>query len=338
MKDPILDAMRDLVQRDVGNRGLATDPKDNLLTAHPEDFAAACQSIAETRTAHVAVVTGFFIPQAEPPCGETDGPLGALFLARALVTMGIRVSILTDGFCANAMRIGLDTAGLSQQVPLITLPANATPDYRESTLKSLPGLTHLVALERVGPTHTSESIRQQPGTTETIAQEFERELPLRHHDRCHTMRGRDITEFMSPAHLLFEGKPAERAWTTIGIGDGGNEIGMGRIGWKTIHRNIPGGGLVACRIATDRLIVCGISNWGAYALAAGVLHLRRQQPAPDLFSAGRERSLLQKMVEEGPLVDGVRGRPTVSVDGQEFDDYARPLGELERLVQEGGNE
>ncbi len=40
------------------------------------------------------------------------------------------------------------------------------------------------------------------------------------------MRGIDITESTSPAHWLFEddGRP-----TTIGIGDGGNEIGMGKI-------------------------------------------------------------------------------------------------------------
>lgn len=335
MSERILETMRDIIQRDVGQRGLATDPVDNLLTAYPGDFAAACRSIAATKAPHLAIVTGFFIPQGEPPCGETDGPLGALFLARGLTAAGMRATLVTDGFCTRALQAGLNEAGLARQIPLITLPDKATPRYQEDFLAQVPGLTHLIALERVGPTHTAASIRQQPGSTEAIALEFERELPPRHQDRCHTMRGRDITEIMSPAHLLFEPPPAQRSWTTLGIGDGGNEIGMGRIAWKTIHKNIPGGGLVACRVPTDQLIVCGISNWGAYALAAGVLHLRRQQPVADLFSLDRERALLQRMVEEGPLVDGVRGRPSLSVDGLDFEDYAAPLRELERLVAQG---
>ena len=55
------------------------------------------------------------------------------------------------------------------------------------------------------------------------------------------MRGRDVTAYMSPAHLLFV--PEVKAWRpdvkTIGIGDGGNEIGMGKIPWDVIRRNIP---------------------------------------------------------------------------------------------------
>ena len=58
------------------------------------------------------VVTGFFIPTAQPPCGETDGPLGAVFLARALFPLGVRVVIATDAFCAAAVQAGLNTCGL----------------------------------------------------------------------------------------------------------------------------------------------------------------------------------------------------------------------------------
>ncbi len=113
--------------------------------------------------------------------------------------------------------------------------------------------------------------------------------------------------------------------TTIGIGDGGNEIGMGKIRWDTIRRNIPNGGLIACRVPTDHLIVAGVSNWGAYALAAGVAYLRGVKLDPALFDIERERELLRVMVEAGPLVDGVTGRATVSVDGLPFDEYIKLL-------------
>src|SRR5207253_4404982 len=116
--------------------------------------------------------------------------------------------------------------------------------------------------------------------------------------------------------------------TTIGIGDGGNEIGMGKVPWEVIRRNIPRGSLVACRVPVDHLVVCGISNWGAYGLAAAVRLLRGEPPGGELFDVAREEELLRLMVEAGPLVDGVVGRPAVSVDGLEFERYAEPLRRL----------
>ena len=120
---------------------------------------------------------------------------------------------------------------------------------------------------------------------------------------------------------MFEGP---RDYVTIGIGDGGNEIGMGKVPFATICKNIPNGDAVACRTATDHLIVAGISNWGAYALAAGVMLLRGKVDA-GLFDVDRERQLLELLVERGPLVDGVTGQRTATVDGLAFDEYAKPL-------------
>jgi len=147
------------------------------------------------------------------------------------------------------------------------------------------------------------------------------------------MRGLDITSQMRPAHLLFEAAGRVRpTLRTIAIGDGGNEIGMGKLAWRTVRRNIPNGGLVACRVPADDLIVCGVSNWGAYALAAGVLHLLGLDDDPTLFAVEHERELLRVMVEEGPLVDGMTGRPEVSVDGLAFERYAEPLRQLPALL------
>jgi len=42
----ILNTIRDLIQQDIGGRGLATDPVENLLTLTAGDFASACRSIA----------------------------------------------------------------------------------------------------------------------------------------------------------------------------------------------------------------------------------------------------------------------------------------------------
>jgi hypothetical protein len=328
----VLDRLRDVIQHDVGNRGLRTDPQANLVTACADDFEAACRSLAETPHPVICVVTGFFIPHADPPCGETDGPLGAIFLARALVPLGMDVALVTDRFCHRALEVGIEACGLQKAVPVLSLPATHTGDVLLG-LADRPA-THLIALERVGPSHTPQSLRSQPGATEEAVARFLREVPAEHHDRCHTMKGRDITAHMSPAHRLLEdaaGRTPRVA--TIGIGDGGNEIGMGKVPWEVIRRNIPGGGPIACRVPTDHLIVCGVSNWGAYGLAAGVRWLRGRPPGPDLPDPERERELLRRMVEEGPLVDGVTGKPTVSVDGLPFERYAEPLRQFAALLK-----
>jgi hypothetical protein len=294
--DDTLRALRDAIQIDVGNRGLARDPADNLFTACPDDFPAACRSIAEHPAPRVGIVTGFMIPSVDPPTGETDGPPGALFLARAFEYLGIPTVLLSDAAGYSALRAGLEHLGLSTAVPVIDLPMTFDP---AAVRHSARPVTHLIALERSGPTAAG---------------------------RNHTMRGRDITDLTAPAHLLFEGP---RDYGTIGIGDGGNEIGMGKVPFATIAKNIPNGDVVACRTATDFLIVAGISNWGAWALAAGVMVIRGKVDAK-LFDVDRERELLVLLVECGPLVDGVGGQQAATIDGLAFDEYAKPL---QRIAQ-----
>jgi uncharacterized protein YcsI (UPF0317 family) len=333
VSEALLDRICELIQEDIGNRGLRTDPSSNLITACAGDFAAACRSIADTENAAVGVVTGFYIPTAEPPCGETDGPLGAVFLARALVPLGIKVVILSDPFCVSALEAGIALAGLRKLVPIVALPpaseAESADAYWETVSQRTGPLSHLIALERVGPSHTPDSLRLHPSTRPEAQAHFLHLVTEDHHGRCHTMRGRDITANMCPAHLLFEGPAAKAAGVrTIGIGDGGNEIGMGKISWDVIRQNIPGGAIVACRVPTDLLIVCGISNWGAYGLAAGVRLLRGQPLDAELLDTERELAILEAMVKRGPLVDGVSGLETATVDGLSFERYIEPLRQL----------
>jgi D-glutamate cyclase len=290
----LLTMLRDSIQTDVGRRGLARDPVENLFTYCAGDFAAACRSIAGHPAPQVAIVTGFMILGVDPPTGETDGPPGALFLAECLRTAGAGVTLLSDEGGYDALRIGLEHRGLSGRIAL--------RDLRDPDVAPEPATTHLIALERSGPNVDGINFN---------------------------MRGRDITSHTAPAHRFFEGL---RSYTTIGIGDGGNEIGMGKIPREVIERNIPNGGTVACRVATDHLIVAGISNWGGYALGAGVMALKNCVDL-SLFEPDRERETLRRMVESAPLVDGVRGAATLSVDGLDFDEYAKPLWAIRRLLE-----
>jgi hypothetical protein len=63
-------------------------------------------------------------------------------------------------------------------------------------------------------------------------------------------------------------------------------------------------------------------------LAAGVRFLRRVPRDETLFDLGKEEELLQVMVERGPLVDGVTGQPTATVDGLSFERYGSVLAAL----------
>lgn len=310
--DYVLDRIRAVIQHDVNDRGLARDPHENLFTVCRDDFANACRSIAENPQPVFCIVTGFFIPHAQPPCGETDGPLGAIFLARALTSLSISATLITDLYCLQSLKSGLDSCGLGSSIRVNALPPstmywNAFLDVTWRDFSNRMSFTHLLALERVGPGSDG---------------------------RYRNMHGQDITSQNYPADLLFEDAARQKHRVcTIGIGDGGNEIGMGKIPPEVIARNISNGEQIACRVPTDHLIVAGISNWGAYALAAGIAVLRRQHLPASLFDVERERELLRIMVEQGPLVDGVTGRQTVTVDGLSFDDFAEPLRRIGELLE-----
>jgi hypothetical protein len=316
------------IQRDPGNRGLARDPHDNLLTACPDDFALACASLAGHSAPTLAVLTGFYILTAG--LGETDGPLGAVYLARTLPLLGIRVVLVSDPFCRAALCAGLAHCKALSSTPVLDLPAESGLPPPAWWQGSEP--THLLALERVGPAHTPESIRAQPGAGDEDVAAFLAEVPAADHDRCHNMRGLDISAHMRDATTLFESRGGCGA-VTLGIGDGGNEMGMGKVRWQTIRRNIPRGATIACRVPADHLIVAGVSNWGAYALAAGVALLRGVAPPDDWFDLENERAILSFMVEQGPLVDGVSGKRLPQVDGQPFEDYARVLHHIRDIVR-----
>lgn len=303
--DEKLAAILAAVQTDPGNRGLARDPHDNLFTATKGDFEAACRSIGRTHEDAIDISTGFFIPTAEPPAYETDGPLGAVFLLRSLGLLLQQVSVIAPLRCGTVVALGAESAGLEINRRVM----NSGCGEHELIVQNgrWPGFeaTHSIALEHVG--------RAGDG-------------------RYYSMRGRDITDHTLRIDGWYSLPVAKRGVETIGIGDGGNEIGMGKIPHETVVKNIPNGDLIHCRVPTDHLIVAGVSNWGAYALAAGVFVLRGVTPPPDLFDPDREREILEVMVREGPLVDGVTGKQTATVDGLTWHEYIKPLIRIREIL------
>ena len=123
--------------------------------------------------------------------------------------------------------------------------------------------------------------------------------------RYYSMGKKDISNITPPLDTLFLER-AEKC-LTIGIGDGGNEIGMGNY-----HDAMQAAGtIIPSCVKTDHCIVATVSNWGAYGLMAA-LSMRTGNPllpAPDEVTA-----FLNKIFAMG-ATDGILGPGHCSTDG-----------------------
>lgn len=264
--------MENLIASDPGGRNVFA-----LLV--PDQLRLAAQSLRLAR--RVAIVTGFFIPDAG--AGETDGPPGAKTLGDALTKVGITVDYLTDDYSAPLLRaLGAE-------------PITRHDHYLDSAHPS-----HLVSVERAA--------RARDG-------------------RYRNMRGRDITETTPPLDELFL-EAARRGLTTIGIGDGGNEIGMGRVFAEALAA-IPHGNDIASIIPTDFVLAAGVSNWGAYGLAGALSILADQDLLP---TAAQCSAQIEAIVRDGGAVDGVTHRREATVDGLPMADSLRMLESIRQLI------
>jgi hypothetical protein len=152
------------------------------------------------------------------------------------------------------------------------------------------------------------------------------ERPGRAEDgKYYSMRGDDLSPWTAPLDNAFLNRKA--GTVSIGVGDGGNEIGMGAVR-DVVRREIPIGSLIASVVPADHLVACGVSNWGAWALATGVSLLRGEDLLP---SAERAFDDLQKLVADG-AVDGVTGRNEPTVDGLAWGEHERMLNKMLRLL------
>jgi hypothetical protein len=189
----------------------------------------------------------------------------------------------------------------------------------------------------VGPNYTLDSLRDQKRQAKPPLQEFEVILPPPIRNRCFSSRLEDITRFTAKTHFLLE--LAERLklpMESIGIGDRGNEIGAGKIPWEVFKQSsMTNREAVFCsRVKTDYLISCGISNWGGYALLAGVALAKGKLDVLEKVTPEQEGMVLDYLVRHGPAIDGITCRQDRSVDGIEFDEYMRVIERIKEIAFE----
>ena len=265
---------------------------------------------------HVLVLSGFPCCVTQTPPTETDGPPGAVALAMVAVGMGHRATIVTDD-CNKAVF----AAAVAASVPTAALecfPPEPLSDADETRLQSLQeSSTVVLACERAGPAKDGV---------------------------CHTMRGIDMNEkgLIAPLHRLVQkDKPF------LAIGDGGNELGMGKV-LRQVETHIPNGEKIGCVVAADWLVAASVSNWGGYALAAGaaIVWTADRHKGSDGSPSGSvldilpteqgEIDLLQRCVDVG-CRDGVSGKVEATVDGMPLETSLECLRKIREVASKANS-
>jgi hypothetical protein len=330
---------------------------ENLTMVPYSDLTGAVSSLVE-KGRKVVIVTGFYVPIGDPPATETDGPPGALTLAQGLKHLGMEVSLLSDEYTLPALKAGLKILNLSEkEVPIICFPLeHSDQDHTSRTINeenessvsirfaqdffnSVRGrdLTHLIYIERLGPNHTLKSFIAQERLGKLPLKEFKTILSPSIRNRCFSSRLEDITRFTAKTHFLLDlAKKLRLPTESIGIGDRGNEIGAGKVPWEAFKENSSThrGAVFCSRVKTNYLISCGISNWGGYALLAGVALAVGRPEILKKVTRKQEGRVLDYLVRHGPAIDGITCKRECSVDGIEFDDYMKVIERIKEIAFE----
>lgn len=276
------------------------------LVDAPLCHAAARETLARVPDGGVVVIlTGFpEFPWIQRGVAETDGPVGAAVLARSLVKARRAIPILPcephfAPVIEAAVRgiglvpvpaAGLDLASLHPGDPVCVVDTTDEPvDAGRWLASRAPAL--VIAIERPGRSATGV---------------------------YHNMSGRNVSHCLNNFEDLFVAAGALGIWT-IGIGDGGNEVGMGALRDVVRTRVAAGaacgcgcGGGIAAVSSSASLVTAVVANFGATAIAAMLALLtddRDVLPAPAL-----ELRSLEACVAAG-AVDGQHNECVASVDG-----------------------
>lgn len=252
--------------------------------AEPLTFVAARGLIALPDAARVAVVTGITFEHL--PHGEIDGPIGAVVLAHALTHIGKRADVLVETSIVPVVTALRDRLGGQFSI------VDTTRFTDDEMVAQVANYDAAITIEKLGK--NAQGVRHSVMGT-----------PL-------PMESPSLDEFVTA--LTTAGK------LTIGIGDGGNEMGFGAI-FEHAREIAPRGAVCGCPCgggivtvtATSIMLPASVSNFGAYGICAALAILTRKV---FLLPAGETVvGLIQVAVDEGCLEGGTVHPWVVGDDG-----------------------
>ncbi len=257
----------------------------------PADFCTRAAQFIIDKTGGVIIVTGFYVVMAGKP--ETDGPPGAIAIGEALKALGRQVTYVSDEYTTPVLR---RYANGSEVIDFPIEGVAASKLHAAGILERVnPSL--LISIERCGRTRD---------------------------DTYLNMRYVDISPHTARLDYLFDSDIP-----SVGIGDGGNEIGMGNLAEviPTVD-SLPDYPAVN---QVDRLVIASVSNWGGYGLVAALSRIAGRNLLPSVES---ETAMLHGMVEAG-VVDGTTGDAVPTVDNFTAEENGAVLARLHRVVEGG---
>ena len=248
-----------------------------ILRKHlpPNYCKEAAEYILSWEKGVIFITTGFYVAGH----AETDGPPGALILCLILKKLGYIPVVLTDKYCQNFFE--------KYDIKIIYMDIKMENENKinfiERTIKEY-NPKGMISIERCG---------------------------LNIENKYANMRNISIDEHTAEIDLFFLNY--YKKIPTIGIGDGGNEIGMGNLE-NIIKNNLE---LIPCKIKVDKLIISSVSNWGGYGLAAYLCLLTKNK---EFFESVEEtvKNYIKYIVSIGS-VDGVTHDNKEKVDGNDIE-------------------
>lgn len=258
---------------------------------------------------------------------ENDGPIGAASLARAcyIALKGVPI-LLCETEQQNVLRACLRAVGMTpttfEQYDKARGSPHAVPG-RDLPIAIVQGFTTKseevdVASERILEYAPSAliSIERQGMTDE---------------GHYHYGRGeKNIPDIFAKIDRLFEIAKL-KGFFTVGIGDGGNELGMGNLR-DVIRQKLPFGDKIAPCVEVSLLVSATVSNFGCYGIEACLAAITGNLNV--LHSPEQEAALIEACVREG-AVDGVTGFVEPFVDALPLEVCTGLVSMLRATVKNG---
>lgn len=303
----IAESLDQLIKTDVPARGVIGTLYDAARRKTGEPLTLAAMNVLRQAIKpgdKVIIATGWIDqPVVAPDCGESDGPPGAVALARALrIALKAAPLIVSDACLVEGLK-KVARAGGFQCVE---------PDELQHSIERNKLITAAVL---PFPSDTGEARRRAAEMLETFQPAACIALERGGMNKAgivHNMQGHDTSGNQAKIDILFQ-LAGKLGIATVGIGDGGNEIGMGVIA-ETVKAQIPYGDKCQCPCGSglaaatpvDVLVTAAVSNWAGYALAA-LLGICTGEVAA-LNDAVLEKRVLEATASAGfhdPLAGGV---------------------------------
>jgi len=255
------------------------------------------------------LTTGFPILPARYP--ETDGPLGTVFLASFLVRLGFRVIILVGEITYPVVKHLVDHFKIQvSHVEICPSSDDLCSELAKLLVREYSIVDLAVAIESPSPN------RKQV---------------------YHNMHGKDISQSCAHFGVFYKTLMGiNPCGLTIGIGDGGNEIGMGLI--ESELKNVikygdvcqcPCRGGIISAVSTDYLIPAQTSNIGAYILTAVFnIALGINEPLDIVFI----ESMLEESLSAGAF-DAFSLKKIKSVDGIPFEKTKVLINKINEFIK-----